>query len=182
MFSIDTEPEFAFLEDAWGVSSNAKNRHSMVPSSKHVVGQNHTDSPLHKVYQERNPPVNETPSKPHDSSPSPVTSSPAQNVSPNTTVIQLQNPILYDFFHVYKDEYRDEIIENILLHHVHSLRNQQTNRGQKTTTLESLREKMKTILSQTSSGGDAQDHEFLLLFTWFAIALLLFLLLVKGGR
>lgn len=178
MFSIDTEPEFAFLEDAWGVTSKAKNRYPTAPSSKQqVVSRNHTEPPSYEAYQEKNSSVNETSSS-HVVSPS-SQSDPPHNPE---ILVRIQNPILQEYFHVYKDEYRDEIIENILLHHIKTLRDREK-RGQKnTTTLASLGEKMKTILSQTSSDTGAKEHEFLLLITWFAIAFLLFLLLIKGGR
>lgn len=178
MFSIDTESDFAFLEDAWGVTSKAKDRYPTAPSSKQqVVSRNHTEPPSYEAYQERKSSVNE-------SSPLHVVSPSSQSDTPHNPeiLVRIQNPILHEYFHVYKDEYRDKIIENILLHHVQIVGDREK-RGQKnTTTLASLGEKMKTILSQTSSDTVSQKHENLLLITWFAIAFLLFLLLIKGGR
>lgn len=163
---VESEPEYALLEEVWGVRSNPD-------PPIHTV---HKVAPPHKAYAE---PV-KTPS-PTSIVPSQEkkmvetvhpTSQPMERKSANTppcTTVNISDPVLNEYFSMYKDEFRDRIVESILLRHLRETEEYMYGTN-------SLQKRIKILFS------DPSGNNTLLLIAWFAIALCLFLLLIRGPK
>lgn len=166
---IESEPDFALLEEVWGVKPKSTPPSPPIErmESKSKVSTLDTGKRTGLVpYSTRTSVPQPEPSRPPLSS----IDETLEGVS-----VHIGNPELLDYLTIYKDEYRDRIVESILLRYVREKDETHVKKGSGHSG-HSLQQRIKVMLS------DSEGMDTLFLIVWFVVAMLLFFLVVRGPK
>lgn len=99
---------------------------------------------------------------------------------PRSIRVTLKDPHVLDYLKVYREEYRDEVIETLLRRAVVSMEGGSFDRWKPL--VQEVKSTLKEGFSTLCGTSDPKRaFQTVLLWVWFAIAILLFYLIARGG-